>query len=260
MSGGRPSATRPVAPVALGRAVRMRAADACAEALREAILNGSFTPGSQLPSEKELGISFGVSRNTVREALEAVELAGLIVRRQGLGTFVATEPVIKDLNINAGITTMLAAAGIGSHTGKLSIVPGRSSADEAAALGIAPGADVTRVERVRQVNKTPVVTSTDTVPAAVLGEDIIRDELAATASLYELLRKHGIRVVRGTAHLRPANATTALARRLQVQPGHALMLIEQTDYDRADVPILFSVEYHLPDFFVFQVQRTGPYG
>jgi GntR family transcriptional regulator len=257
MSGDRPAAAQ---PVALGRAVRMRVADSCAEALREAILSGAFPPGSQLPSEKELGSSFGVSRNTVREALDAVAQVGLIVRKQGLGTFVAAEPVIKDLNINAGITAMLAAAGVSSHTGELTIVAGRATALEAAGLDVPAGSSIIRIERIRLVENTPVVTSTDVVSASILSEDIVRRDLTETASLYELMRDHGVRVVRGTAHLRPANATPGLAKKLQIERGQALMLVEQTDYDRSDMPVLYSVEYHLPDFFVFQVQRTGPYG
>jgi len=59
-----------------------------AEQLRSSILNGDFLPGDKLPPERELAEMFGVSRPSVREALNVLEAAGLVASYQGGGTVV----------------------------------------------------------------------------------------------------------------------------------------------------------------------------
>jgi DNA-binding GntR family transcriptional regulator len=82
----------------------------------------------------------------------------------------------------------------------------------------------------------------------------------AARSLYESLTDHfHIRIVRGAAQLTPVVAAADLAARLDVRRGTALLRMTQTDYDANDQPVLYSVEYHLPDAFVFLVNRKGPH-
>src|SRR5882724_2493556 len=68
---------------------RTTAADQIIEQLRTQILTGALTLGSKLPTERELGLEFGVSSPTVREALRALNSMGLIEARQGSGAYVA---------------------------------------------------------------------------------------------------------------------------------------------------------------------------
>lgn len=83
-----------------------------AEMLRQAIAEGSYPSGAQIPSEKDLISRLGVSRTTLREALRILENDGLIERRRGLGTYVAEKPIVKDLSINFGISEMIRNAGM----------------------------------------------------------------------------------------------------------------------------------------------------
>lgn len=66
-----------------------------AEKIEEFFLNGDLQPGSKLPSERELASRFGVSRSSVREALQQLELTGAIVIRQGGGSYINTNEVQK---------------------------------------------------------------------------------------------------------------------------------------------------------------------
>lgn len=61
--------------------------------IKDAVENGQFRPGDRLPSERELAEMFGVGRTSVREALRALEAEGLIVTRQGQGTFIAQKEI-----------------------------------------------------------------------------------------------------------------------------------------------------------------------
>src|SRR3972149_6673907 len=80
-------------------------------AIQEAIKQGKFPAGSQLPSEMELLQMLGVSRTTLREALRILEEQRLIRKRRGLGTFVMERAIVKDLSRNFGITEMISQAG-----------------------------------------------------------------------------------------------------------------------------------------------------
>src|SRR6476620_9200253 len=95
--------------------------DAVQQELRSAITNGTYRPGSQLPTEAELCEMLGVSRTVVREALRGLEDDGLVVRRHGVGTFVRNHPIIKNLNFNFGITEMIESAGLQAGTSHLAI-------------------------------------------------------------------------------------------------------------------------------------------
>src|SRR5215211_7181512 len=96
--------------------------DIAEQELRQAIVNGSFQPGSQLPTEAELCEALAVSRTVVREALRVLEDEGLVMRRHGIGTFVRNHPILKNLNFNYGITEMIKSAGLKSGTSHLALI------------------------------------------------------------------------------------------------------------------------------------------
>src|SRR6187431_3320754 len=103
------------------RSERKMLTEIAEQSLRQAIEQGKFGPGSQLPTEAELCQMLGVSRTVVREALRVLEEDGLVARRHGVGTFVRDHPILKNLNFNFGITEMINSAGLGPGTSDLSI-------------------------------------------------------------------------------------------------------------------------------------------
>src|SRR5512132_1649736 len=116
--------------------------------LRQAILGGTFRPGSQLPTEAELCEMLGVSRTVVREALRVLEEDGLVARRHGVGTFVGDHPIHKNLNFNFGITEMIESAGLTSGTGHLTVHSEAADQEQADRLSVAVGTPLLTVERV----------------------------------------------------------------------------------------------------------------
>lgn len=228
--------------------------------LREAIEQGVYAPGSQLPPELELVRILGVSRTVVREALRFLQEDGLIARRQGQGTFVRKNPILQNLNANFGTTEMIHAAGLASSTPHLDIQERAATAVVADALGIKTGARVVVIERVRAADDKPVVYSLDYISRALVGDV----ELAANwetqdISLYRLLQEPLGQVIEyGIARILPVKASARPAKMLNVPPNSPLLCLLQTDYAPHDVPILYSCEYHLPDAFDFIVVRRGP--
>lgn len=231
----------------------------CIDAIREAILTGKYAEGSQLPSEAELGKMLGVSRTTLREALRAVEGQGLIVRRRGLGTFVAGLPIVKDLSLNFGITKMIEEAGHTPGTKGIKIRRESVSPSMAADLEIEEGSTVIVVERVRTQDGKPIVWSVNTIPLERVGKNDLEDFKPETESLYEYYASTlKMNIAYGNAELLPVAATAQLAAILEVRKGFPLMRITQTDYDANNRPILHSVDYHIPGSYKFIVKRKGP--
>jgi len=248
------------APLLQVKPQHMTLTDATREALQRAIQDGTFALESQLPPELELMRMLGVSRTTLREALQRLEEQGLIIRRRGRGTYVREKSIVKDLSTNFGISEMITAAEMKSGTRSSVVQEKKATAEVATALAISEGTPVVVVERVRTADKRPVVLSLDILPAELLGDrppDSIRLE---NQSLYKYLSDElQIRVVRGVARLSPRAATADMAGKLNVRRGTPLLCIAQTDYAADDRPVLHSIEYHLPDAFVFVINRKGPH-
>ena len=248
------------APVLQLPAQYMTLADATSEALQQAIFAGKFPPGSQLPPEFDLMAQLRVSRTTLREALKRLEEQGLIVRRRGRGTYVRERSIVKDLSLNFGISEMITQAGFkpGVHSAVLRREP--APAEVADALNVQEGAPLVVVERVRTADDRPVVWSRDMLPAVRLEPRGLAAEDLLNRSLYQWLAEtFRIHVARGVAQLTPVIATAELAARLDVRRGTPLLRMAQTDFDADDQPVLYSVEFHLPDAFVFLVNRKGPH-
>jgi len=238
----------------------MTLADATSAALQQAILSGKFAPGSQLPPEFDLMAQMGVSRTTLREALKRLEEQGLIVRRRGRGTYVRERSIVKDLSLNFGISEMITQAGFKPGVSSAALRREPAAPEVAAALAIPEGEPLVVIERVRTADERPVVWTRDLLPAARLEPRGLTAADLAARSVYESLSElFHIRVARGVAQLAPTIANAELAAALDVRRGTPLLQMTQTDYDANDQPVLHSVEYHLPDAFVFLVNRKGPH-
>lgn len=227
--------------------------------LRQAILGGTFRPGSQLPTEAELCEMLGVSRTVVREALRVLDDDGLVVRRHGVGTFVRNHPILKNLNFNYGITEMIESAGAQPGTSHFAIQKENADAEKSKQLRVALGTPLVTVERVRTANGRPVVYSFDTLTEDRVQQADFDPQMLLTESIYSILQNSLGQVVEyGIARLLPVAAPGHVTAKLQLPPNALALYIVQTDYSSGDEPLIYSCEYHLPDAFDFMVWRRGP--
>jgi GntR family transcriptional regulator len=227
--------------------------------LRQAIIAGTFRPGSQLPTEAELCEMLGVSRTVVREALRILEDDGLVARRHGVGTFVRNHPILKNLNFNFGITEMIQSAGLKSGTSLLALQKETADKERAEQLRVELGTPLITVERVRTADGRPVVYSLDTLTESLVQRAGFDPQLLLSESIYNLLQTSLGQVIEyGIARLIPVAAPRHVTEKLQLPPNALTLYIVQTDYSSADEPLVYSCEYHLPDAFDFVVWRRGP--
>jgi len=233
--------------------------DQTVQAIQEAVKQGKFLPGSQLPPEMELLQMLGISRTTLREALRILEEQRLIRKHRGLGTFVMDRAIIKDMSRNFGITEMISQAGFTPGTRDFEIYLGPSSKKFSAKLDMPGDKTMVVIDRVRTANDKPVVWTRDIMPQEYLGGWMPTIKELNQSSLYECLQEHtNIRIVNGTASFNPIQANREVAEKLNIQRNDLLLLIDQVDFDQSQRPVLYSVEYHLTDKFNFIIHRKGP--
>ena len=224
--------------------VRLDRADSPAHAaiedgLAQAIAAGELTPGERLPAERELAERLGVSRMTLRQGLGSLERRGLVERRVGRrgGTFVSEPKIERDLTAMAGLTAQLRRQGHRAGARVIAAEEGPASGRTAAALGVAPGAPVYRVVRVRLSDEQPLALERSLFPASRF-PGLLDGPL--DGSLYaELEQRYGNGPVRAVESLEPVVADASEAALLGVREGSPLLLVERTAYDLAG----HAVEY-----------------
>jgi DNA-binding GntR family transcriptional regulator len=228
-----------------------------AEELRERLLAGEYLAGTQLPSEPELARRLGVSRSSLRAALALLEAEGLLRSVHGSGTFVTDRPLLRnDLSRNFGVYEMIAATGLEPGTSEAFAAREPAPPEVAAEFGVAPGTPFSVLRRVRTADGKPVVESTDWCLEATLDPS----ELATLGggSVYDALAAQGIAIHHGVASLRPTQANSETARRLDVPVGTLLLTLFQADTTALGEVVLVSLEHHLADAFEISVYRRGP--
>jgi GntR family transcriptional regulator len=245
--------------------VRPRAslASAVASELRRALEAPGFAIDGRLPSEPELALQFRVSRTTIRAAVAELEAQGLVLRRQGAGTFVMADvaTVRNTLNTNSGVTDLIASAGWVAGTRDEHSEIRLCTAEEELLLRLSAGDEVIAITRTRTADGRPVVLAKDTIPCKLMDPGVtlndLDERLRAGGSLYHLVEGWGLLVHHGEAEIRPAAASRALAVALEIAKGSLLLYLRQVDYTADGMPVLLSHEYHLADAFNIRVYRKG---
>ncbi len=210
------------------------------DTLAEAIADGALQPGHRLPAERELAGQLGVSRMTLRHALEALERRGLVHRSvgRGGGTFVATPKVEHDLTAFAGFSEQLRRSGVVAGARVLWAATEPASKAVAIRLAIDEREAVHVVTRIRLGNGIPLALERSWFPAGRF-PSLLAGPLEG--SLYDLLEERfGDRPVRALERLEAVVATAEQAVPLGVSEGSPLMLVERTAYSRQDVPLEFA--------------------
>ncbi|MEU7683271.1 GntR family transcriptional regulator [Streptomyces spectabilis] len=218
--------------------------------LEAAIERGALTPGSLLGNEIELAGRLGLSRPTVRQAIQSLVDKGLLVRRRGVGTQVVHSQVKRPLELSS-LYDDLEAAGQRPETRVLRNVVEPASAETAAALGVAEGSDVHLVERLRLAHGEPMAHLRNHIPAGLLPLDTER--LEATG-LYRLMRAAGITLhsARQSVGARAAGAEEA---ELLAEPaGAPVLTMRRTTFDDTGRAVEYGSHIYRASRYSFEFQ------
>lgn len=236
----------------LGSRVQLRVR--LTDALRQRIRGGEWSVGGQLPTEGEISTAYGVSRSTVRAALQSLENQGLTVTRHGVGTFVTPygRAIRSGLQELTSMSETVLAHGMSPGMRFRSAQFRDAANDEARALGLQPGAQVLATERAVLADGESVAFSFDVIPAALLPNDIQSDKIGG--SLFALLEEHGLVARTAVAEIHAVNGEAISWD--EATADMQFLLLTQTHYDGAATALLFSRTYFLEGRFEFSVLRT----
>ena len=226
-----------------------------ADDLRNRIAAGAFHPGDPLPSEHALMRQFGVSRGTVRQARAALRADGTIGGSRGRRLAVRGAPLTQSLGELVSFTTW--AQSLGKHPSGwvLSFAEDEANEPVAAALGIAPGSPVWRLERLRLADGEPLLIERTFFPAAIGG--LLRDVDLEKHSVYEQLAARGV-TVSSARHLLDAVAADAGdARLLRVPVGSALLRVQRQAFTADGQPVEWSDDRCRGDRMNFAIENRA---
>ena len=208
--------------------------------LRELILNGQLVSGDLVLSEWELSSLYGVSRLTVRHALDNLSRQGWLNRRHGVGTFV-TRPSVAQIPLSRlSFTEQMRAIGRVPSSRQIYIRIIQASGPVAASLGLQEGDPVVEILRVRLADDEPILLEASDLSHTRFPELDASTDLS-NASLYEFLNTHyQITVASMDQTLEPVLLTQSQAEFLETQPGTPALYSEVVAFDPHGDPIEFS--------------------
>lgn len=227
--------------------------------LRDEILGGLLVPGDSLPGELRLAELHGVSRVTIRRALDGLEADGLIERRAGSGTVVRA-PGAQPGQIVADFATLmpqLRRMAEETTARLLSFSYGAPPPQIAEALGLPEGARVQRAVRLRLSAGLPFSHLTTHVPDAI-AQGYSEADLATTP-LFRLLERRGVVVDHARQTVSAVLATPEVAEALEVSVGAALISLTRVVYDATGNGVEHLSALYRPDRFRLEMtlNRVG---
>lgn len=226
------------------------------EALRQLMQRGNYAPGDRLPSEIELSQRLGISRPTLREALRQLEEDGAIVRRHGVGTFIAEPRPRLDtgLEVLESLELMANRHGLHVQMGEAVISEHMTSPDETTALALPAPEIATHVTRVILTEGKPVAHLTDVLPQRFLCQADLGADFHGSV-LDTLLTRGWPILSHSRTELLAVAADSRLAHALRIQRGAPLMKLEAQLFATDGQIVDCTISHFVPGCFRFHVVR-----
>lgn len=217
--------------------------------LEQAIHDDILPPGARLENEIALGQRLGLSRPTVRRAIQELVDKGLLVRRRGIGTQVVHGKVTRNVDLTS-LYEDLSRSGQAPQTRVLSHEVRPATEDEAEHLTLAAGDPVLHVVRLRFADEVPLAVLDNTLPTEFT--DITRDDLE-TRGLYQLLRERGVTMRIANQRIGARGATADESELLEIKKNAAVLTMSRTAFDTAGRAVEYGQHCYRPDLYSFEI-------
>lgn len=224
--------------------------------LYKQIKDGVYKPGDLLPTENELIKRYNISRVTVRKAMDLLINDGLIVRRQGYGTFVQSPKVEQTLNKVLHFSNEMEKRGYKSSTVMLNNEIVYANKSIAGALGLQERDKLININRLRYADGIPMCLESayliyENCPE-VLGRDFSKESLRKY-----LITRYNINWSRAYQKIYAITATTEMAGHLNIKKGDPLIYIERVSYDQDNEPGEYLQAYYRGDSYYLTVELNA---
>lgn len=215
--------------------------------LLQEMKDGIYRSSNMLPREEVLAERLDISRTQLRDSLAQLEREGFISRRQGVGTMINRHVLSVKVRMDMEIEfmDMIAQSGctpslLGTESETLPAV--KNVADR---LGLAAGDTVLRVARLIGANGAPAIYCEDYIPLSLVKKkDYTEEELAKP--IFSFLRQYcDLEPHMDITEVSPTAANTMLAGIFRIEEGTPLLYLDELDYDKEGMPILYSPQYYI---------------
>lgn len=217
--------------------------------IEKAILSGELRVGSRLENEVALGERLGLSRPTVRRAIQDIVDKGLLVRRRGIGTQVVHGQVTRNVELTS-LFDDLARSSKTPTTRLLAFETVAADAKLAEELAVEVGSPNLYIRRLRLSDDVPLAVMENWLPAEFL--DIEADTLSRHG-LYQVLRARGVTIRVARQHISARAATNEESSLLAIDKRSALLTMDRTAYDDSGRAVEFGRHCYRPDLYSFEV-------
>jgi GntR family transcriptional regulator len=234
------------------------------QALRAWLATGSHRQGDRLPPELELASMLGVSRGTLRTALDRLEDTGEITRRQGSGTYVGK--VVRPTAFHEGLevlrpySELAARRGVALTVRDLEIAEQRLGSEVGEAFGLDPETPAWTISRTILADREPVAVMRDVVRPGVSlpSERTLRSSIEAGSMVIDVLLEHGIAIAFSVTRVRPLMLTSRerVGRALGVQGATAVLELEEVMHLGSGEAVQYSSDTFAPGGIDLQVRRN----
>lgn len=220
---------------------------------------GHYEEGDKLPSESELGFRFGVSRITVRRALNMLEEQGCVYRRQGVGTFAKQRNILRVLqreNLDTGLfsySDSCRACGLEPNAVGAECKVIKAPLTCQLFFGIGPACDVMRVERVRTADDVPILIEANYFRSCQF--DSLKAINLEGLSIFDVLKERFELVprLRETCSIEVVEASKEMAGKLEIGVGEPLFVLAGYYLSQHGEPLFYGEQFIVGSRYAFTV-------
>lgn len=221
-------------------------------AIRKRIDSGELKPGHVVASERELARAHNVSLMTARHALTALERAGIVERRQGAGTFVASPKI--HFNKLMSYTEHMSSRGLSPQSRVLSAHIVHHEAEVAGRLGLPSISSLVKIERLRETGNAPFALETCYLPASEFRE-LVNAPLGRVSLFSTLQHTYGVELAYADEEVDATQAEDDVAELLALTPGAPVLRIRQVIYSTKGKATIYGAGFYRSECHTLFIRR-----
>lgn len=221
--------------------------------IKEEIDQGIWKIGQRLPSERDLADIFQVSRMTLRQAVTLLVEEGVLTRKVGSGTYVASTRVQEKMRGTTSFTDIVQLQGKTPSSKLLSYTRTLPNEQECKQLNLTSQDSIVRMERVRYADDLPVVYEVASIPAGLI-ENVRKEEV--TNHFFKTLTDNGYEIGKSQQTIYARLANDKVAKHLQIAKNEAILALRQVSYLTNGQPFEYVNSQYVGERFEFYLENN----
>lgn len=223
------------------------------DAIKKKIDRGVWEIGQRLPSERDLADDYEVSRMTLRQAITLLVEEGILERRVGSGTYVASHRVQEKMRGTTSFTEIVRSQGKTPSSQLISYQRKLANEAEIQQLQLKATDTVVRMERVRFADNVPLVFEVASIPEKLI-QSFNQEDI--TEHFFQTLTDNGYEIGKSQQTIYAKNASERVANYLKVPKNHAVLALTQVSYFTDGRPFEYVHSQYVGDRFEFYLENN----